>query len=296
MTLRAFVLLVAVALPWFASRAQPHAHSPMISPDSVALRFITEARDGTERYRSQTAAIADGYRHVGPDLPSMGEHWLNIGLILADRVDAAHPAVLIYVSSPRGPVLAGSAYTRILGGTDPYPDFPTGLHAWHDHSGFIEDEALPLSHVRHAADHASGATTRLAFLHLWTWQENPAGPWAADNWSLPFVRAGVRPQRSADAAAHALALAADSGHYYFGVLAAVGKLDAGKQAQLRSLLDGAAEQVRAIPLIGRTDLTGAEVERLGAIWRDLGIKTESLFNAGDPRTTREITELWWPPQ
>src|SRR5262245_48858082 len=66
--------------------------------DSTAIRFVAEAHAGTSRYHDQAVAIADGYRRVGPELPSMGEHWLNIRFILADSVDAAHPSILIYVS------------------------------------------------------------------------------------------------------------------------------------------------------------------------------------------------------
>src|SRR5690349_18122041 len=221
------VALILTALPLTNAHAQAHAHHPMSLSDTgtAAARFVADARASTLRYRDRSVAIADGYRQVGPELPAMGEHWLNIGLVLADSLDVAHPPVLIYVSSPDGPVLAGVAYTRLLGPDDVYPDFPRGLHAWHDHSGFIEDEALPTAHVRHAAVASPPERTRLGILHLWSGVENPAGMWTADNWALPFARAGLRPARQSDAAARALALAADSGRYVVDVLARVGQLD-----------------------------------------------------------------------
>lgn len=277
-----------------AAGAQPSVPNESIpSIDSAAARFIAAARAGTARYRDRSVAIADGYHLVGPDLPSMGEHWLNIALILADSVDAAHPPVLIYVASPQGPVLAGAAYTRLLASNQHFPDFPHGLHAWHDHSGFIEDEALPMSHGQHGAQasHESPNGTRLGILHLWMWEENPLGAWTADNWALPFVRAGVRPPRPAEAAAHSLALAADSGRYYLGVLATVGKLEPVEVDSLRVVLANTASEVRSTPLT--PTLSPREIEQLEASWRQLWPLISGALRTDSLRRLEDLRALWW---
>jgi hypothetical protein len=290
-------IIVAVAfatLPLANARAQAHAHQPtsVSAADTAATRFVADARAATQRYRDRSVAIADGYRQVGPELPAMGEHWLNIGLVLADTLDVAHPPVLIYVSSPDGPVLAGAAYTRLLGPDDGYPDFPRGLHAWHDHSGFVEDEALPTAHVRHAAV-ASPERTRLGILHLWMGVENPAGAWTADNWALPFARAGLLPPRRSDAAARALALAADSGRYVADVLARVGLLDSARIASMRAIMDTAAVEAVEIAPLERGKLTTEQLDLLEAIWRGVWPRIESTLPEEAVHRLADVRALWW---
>jgi hypothetical protein len=286
MTLRGFAVIALVFLPAGSMWGQHalHAAAATVS-DTDAARFVAAARAGTVRYRDRSIAIADGYRQVGPDLPAMGEHWLNIALILADSVDPARPPVLIYVPSPNGPVLAGAAYTRLLTPTDSYPAFPRGLHAWHDHSGFIDDEALP---THHTGGHAMPNGTRLGILHLWMWQRNAAGDWIADNWALPFVRAGSDVPAGADAAARALVLATDSGQYFIDVLSTVGQLDARDAGQLRSVLRAAAMEARQASRPNRLD-----VERLSAIWESLWPRIEKCLTPAARVRVADVQRLWW---
>lgn len=261
------------------------AHMTAASADSEAARFIAAARAGTARYRDRSLAIADGYRQVGPDLPAMGEHWLNIALILADSVDPTRPAVLIYVSSPTGPVLAGVAYTRLLSPADSFPDFPRGLRAWHDHSGFIDDEALP---THHAGQHGAPNGTRLGILHLWTGERNAAGDWMPDNWALPFVRIGSQAPAASAAAARALVLASDSGRYFLDVLSAVGRLDAREATQLRSVLAAASREARQA-----SGSPGPDVVRLSKIWESLWPDVENCLTPAARARVGEVRRLWW---
>lgn len=289
-SLRGLVLMAV----WPAVAAgQRHSHEPLSADDSAAARFVAAARDGLARYRDRSVAIADGYRQVGPDLPAMGEHWLNIGLILADSIDAEHPPVLIYVASPNGPVLAGAAYTRLLGANDSYPDFPRGRHEWHDHSGLIEDEALPTAHVTHSP-RSTLERTRLGILHLWTGIENPEGKWTADNWALPFVRAGLTEHPASELAARALTLEADSGAYYVGVFSRVGRLDSVEVAKVRGILLQAAGAIHATrPAIG--PLNATDVSKLELIWTELWPRiTQSVPREATTRL-EELHRLWWRP-
>jgi hypothetical protein len=256
------------------------------------MHFMTDARAGLVRYSDRAVAIADGYHLVGPELPAMGEHWLNIALILADSLDAAHPPVLIYVSSPKGPVLAGAAYTRLLGAGAAYPDFPRGLHAWHDHSGLVEDEALPMAHASHSSSQSS-AQMRLGIMHLWTGVENPAGPWTADNWALPFIRAGVRPVQSDDAA-RALALVADSGHYYLEVLTMVGRLDSTAASyRISPMFYSAARAVAAVTTRAHMQLSEADVAELEQLWRTLGEQLRDRSSPDERARLRPLFVAWW---
>lgn len=293
---RIAVALITCVLPLAAASGQNAPNNQQ--DDSTAARFIAAAKIGTSRYRDRSIAVSDGYHRVGPELPSMGEHWLNIGLILADTVDPARPPVLIYVPSPVGPVLAGAAYTRLLAPGDHYPDAPVGRAAWHSHSGFLDEEALPLHHMAGHGGDAHGMTatpngTRLGILHLWMGVTNPAGAWVADNWALPFVRAGVEPPTLPDAAARALALAADSGRYYLDVLTMVGRLDSAEVGRLRGVLSTAATSVRGVPLVSGTEPTPDQLSRLQSIWSELWPRIQSTL--GDERAKRldELRTAWW---
>lgn len=277
-------------LPLVSASAQDHVHV-LEAHDSAAMHFIAEARAGLLRYHDRNVAIADGYHLVGPELPAMGEHWLNIALILADTVDAAHPPVLIYVSSPNGPVLAGAAYTRLLGAGDAYPDFPRGLHAWHDHSGLVEEEALPMAHAGHSSSQST-AQTRLGIMHLWTGVENPAGPWTADNWALPFIRAGVRPVQSNDAA-RALALLADSGQYYLEVLTTVGHLDSTAERDISPIFHSAARTVTIVMTQAQGKLSEADMAELEQLWRTLGDQLWDRFSPEERARLRPLFAALW---
>lgn len=293
MSLRMSLLLVVAGLPLARVSAQPHRHQTSeVASDTSAARFVAWARAAIVRYQDRATAIGDGYHQVGPDLPAMGEHWLNIGLILADTVDAAHPPVLIYVPSPNGPVLAGVAYTRLLSRRDSYPDFPRGLHAWHEHSGLIEDEALPMAHSGHTSSTAA-VNTRLGIMHLWIGVENPAGEWIADNWALPFVRAGLRVSSQSDFAARSVALTADSGRYYVGVLTSVGQLDSTEAHQARAILAGAAATARAVVSRGNGMLTDPDLEQLDRIWKEVALQLGVALSKDATTRLRELCALWW---
>lgn len=282
---RVFAVVALVFLPAGSMSGQHAPHMALTTSDTGAIRFISAARAGTARYRDRSIAIADGYRQVGPDLPAMGEHWLNIALILADSVNPARPPVLIYVPSPSGPVLAGAAYTRLLAPTDSYPDFPRGLHAWHDHSGFVDDEALP---THHTGAHAMPNGTRLGILHLWMWERNTAGDWSADNWALPFIRAGLEAPADADAAARALALAADSGRYFLDVFSTIGQLNAREAGQLRIVLTAASMEARQASAANQPD-----VERLSAIWTSVWSRIENSLTPAARVRVADVQRLWW---
>ncbi len=181
--------------------------------------FASSVREATRRYQDQAAAIADGYRRVGPDFPSMGEHWISVPLIVSGIVDPLRPAILEYVSMAGRPVLAGVAYTQLVRDRAPDAVFPAPAAAWHYHSGTVDEESFVLGHadpgIVRSADSA-----RIAVLHAWVWLSNPAGLFATDNWALPYLRLGLTPpSRGPEPSSPTLAVAlAAHGEGYFGTL------------------------------------------------------------------------------
>ena len=239
--------------------------------------FLAAARAGTARYRELPAAIADGYRRLGGELPSMGEHWLHNGRALADTLAPGAPPILVYVRVAGRPVLAGVAYTRFVAPGAPYPPFPSGQpHAWHDHNGSVDTEVLPLGHA--ASPRPTRAAKRIAVMHAWVGVPNPAGVWAANNWALAYVRAGLPPDAGPGAAdARALALASGGGAYYLRAITSAGGLGAAEEAQVRAIVAGRAGESAALAALlaaavraGRRPAGRApEVDALAALWSGL---------------------------
>ena len=239
-------------------------------PDAKA--FLAIAKRETSRYQPLDSAIAAGYRRIGGDIPSLGEHWVHPGLVMSGPIDPARPSVLIYTRTPTGPVLAGVAWTKVLGSGDPYPDEPVGRGAWHEHNGSVALESLPLHH-----DHAGrDATepTRVAILHAWIWIENPRGTWVADNWALPFVRAGLRADSVAVEAAQALSLTAPGAVDYYtrAHTISLAPADSARLGRTQAVIAAAAAEAGAVRAGAAAALTEAQVARLGAIWAGLQLR------------------------
>lgn len=174
------------------------AGPPAVSSGSAAARgpaqeeglerALAEARSAADRLASLEAAIAEGYRRLGPDFPGMGEHWIHPGRIVAGRIDPARPPVICYVRIHGEPRLVSLAYTLPLGPDELPPAEPFGRNVWHDHSETVDEESLLLAHP---GSHHGAEGTRLAMVHLWVWPENPDGILAQNNWRLPFAVAGL---------------------------------------------------------------------------------------------------------
>ncbi len=157
------------------------------SGDDLAV-MLHEAREGTARFTDRMVAIASGYRRIGPDFPGMGEHWVNVRLLMSS-LDAARPAILSYVNIEGRPTLVGVAYAQAVSADQSAPRWLAEDNMWHFHQGTIRDESFGRS--QHDMEQARGV--RLAVLHAWIWMQNPAGVFARDNWVLPYVRAGLAP-------------------------------------------------------------------------------------------------------
>ncbi len=229
--------------------------------------FLTIVRNNTARYRDQSLAIADGYRLLGPDFPSMGEHWINVRVLLAGTVSPSHPAVLEYINIDGKPVLAGAAFAVLVDSANPFPrKFPVDSAAWHFHSGSVDQEAFILDHAHMAENDTNGP--RIAVLHVWAWLDNPAGTFATDNWALPWIRLGWPAPATTpdDNTARAVALAAGGAEYFTAVLAARDHPDSATRVATRARFDSAAQAVRELLRDGPSSMAMAAA---AAKWREL---------------------------
>ncbi|HEX9084220.1 MAG TPA: hypothetical protein VF836_05750 [Gemmatimonadaceae bacterium] len=192
-----------------AQQVTPH-NDPSI--DSL----LGVARRASEAFSDRSAAISAGYRRVGMDFPSMGEHWVNPSLVLEEKFDVSRPAILTYTVVRGQPLLLGVVYAIPLApGQAPPTSFgPEAI--WHEHNGSVEEESLLPEH--HSMP-SSASGTRLAILHAWVQAPNPDGVFAAENWALPFLRVGLDvPSGFPKGAARAISLLS-GGERYFRELA-----------------------------------------------------------------------------
>jgi len=270
---RAVVLLVAGLVGVGSASHRGAAQSPArdtLAADSSGLeRFLARAREGTVRYRDRNAAIADGYRAVGPESPGMGQHWMNPALVLAGHLDPSRPQILNYITMGDGStVLAGVAYAIPTRGTEA-PVEPAGEASWHFHGNTVDAESFIPDH--HRAMGGQGGETRVAVLHAWVWEPNPAGVLEPDNWALPYVRLGLLPPAGAgDDAARAVSLAGHGGSFFSRMLRNLSEPDS---ADTRAITEALAVRGRVVSewLAGRgaRPLDAAAGAWLESQWRQL---------------------------
>jgi hypothetical protein len=243
-------------------------------------RFAAAVRTATERYRDRSAAAADGYRRIGPDFPSMGEHWLNVSLAVRAEVDPLHPPILEYVSVAGKPVLAGVAYTQLVrAGELPHAPIPAPQAAWHFHQGSVDEESFVLSHAAGPRTPASAAGPRIGVLHAWLWLENPLGLFATDNWSLPWRRLGISPPEWIGAmspADLAVALAAGGEHYFALLLRYRERLTAEQSDRIGAVLAGHVREIQTLLEPGRAGVQRPKRDQLIAAWAPVESELKSV--------------------
>jgi len=207
----------------------------------AALDSLARATErAIARYADRAVASAEGYRRIGPDFPGMGEHWLHPALLLADRVDATRPTILIYATIGDAPMLLGAGFvttTRGLARASGTPGWPA---AWHEHSGLLADESG-------LSPGTSAGETHVWVLHVWTSLANPNGRFAPDNWALPFVRAGLTAPPTVDVdAARALSLTTTGDRYLRDLLTDAGLRDSSNAERVDAAIADARTRVAAV--------------------------------------------------
>ena len=208
-----------------------------ITLDSV----IARAGTATVKYANRWSAVSDGYIRVGADFPSMGEHWLNRSALLSRTVNPEKPTLLIYANIAGAPKLLGVGFVLVTRGDSTPVEAPGWPDEWHEHSGLLSDESGAVMQARQKT-----SDTHVWVLHAWTALQNPDGPFAADNWALPYARAGLAAPRPVNAdAARALALAYGGDAYVGGLLTDAGVRTERNAAAVDAAIAVARERVAA---------------------------------------------------
>ncbi len=252
-------------------------HVSQSSPsDTVIGALISKARIGADAFRDRNAAIAAGYRLLGMDFPSMGEHWVSPRLVIEGHFDIGRPAMLTYITVGDKPVLAGVVYAIPLSqGETPPADFGAGA-MWHEHNGTVDEESLIPVHDGSVPD-ATG--TRLAVLHAWVSVPNPGGLFAAENWALPFVRLGLSPPDDFPAgAARAISLLSGGSQYYLG-LAETGGAGAPALADALSECTTTASRIVMQARAAGRGLTSVDLGQLDEAWTKAVRRVGQFSNA-----------------
>lgn len=260
--MRAALVLLLVA-PAAAQHTHDHGPHP-VRLDSAHVAFLETAERALAAFAAPADALAAGFRPLGPDMPHMGQHWVHPGRAVGRGFDAAEPSMLTYLPVDGAPVLTGAAWTIPVGPDEAPPDFPWP-GAWHAHAGRLMDEAFGL--VPHGARDAD--RPRLAMLHAWTGVPNPDGPFTADNWALPFVRAGVPvPHPVTPDAGRAVALAAGYAPFFREAIVRSAAPSRDERARIEAVLGDRADAVRA--LLAERPGEAPDVAALEAAWARLG--------------------------
>lgn len=261
---------------------------------AVAQRaFVAAARVATAKYHDQAAAVADGYRPIGPDFPAMGEHWINPRLLVKSRIDATRPQILEYATVDGQPTLVGVAYASLVTDRTVPAGPPVEPGAWHFHSGSVDEESLIRGHQ--GLDHEPGSGPSIAVLHAWIWLDNPAGFFATDNWALPFLRTGLPvPERGAalSAAGKALSLICGGDAFVGAVIRAVGRPDSRDAATIGRILGRyrTLVETRQSLVHERRPLTSRELTDLADLWNQMWAEIESSVNPSLADRLQSISE------
>jgi hypothetical protein len=227
--------------------------------DRARLDSLADATAAsTTRFADRRVAIAEGYRRIGTDFPSMGEHWVLPSALLGRQLDPARPTVLAYATIDGRATLIGTGFiitTRGSASAD-VPGWPT---YWHEHSGALSDESG--AHV--GMSDPSPDATHVWVLHIWTALPNPLGRYDSDNWALPFARLGLSPPSDVDHdMGRALSLSVAEGDTYLRRILE----DAGLRTEQNHVrVDAALETARAA-----TAATAARVRLAGVVSPDDG--------------------------
>lgn len=258
------------------------AHAVDATTRSAML--LDEARQAIAVYADRSTAIAAGYRLVGRDFPSMGEHWLNPRLIIEGAFDVARPSILTYVTVGGHPMLTGAVYAIPLAPGESPPDAFGPAAMWHEHNGTIEEEGLL---TQHHTTPSAATGTRVAILHTWTRLPNPGGVFSADNWAIPFVRLGLGvPAGFSDNAAKAASLLSGSGEYFLAIVSATSQQMV--ESELEACRSSVEKTVATAKAEGR-ELTPEDITELDARWASMlasmsrrDAEAARLMNGGEP--------------
>ena len=157
------------------------SRAPTASELEAAAKLLADTRAAVQPYRDLGAAQQVGYLPVTPPRLLI-VHYVNPAYMgEADILNPRHVQSLIYVNTPRGPVLAGAMYIMPHVGM-PGPEVGGPLTSWHHHDNlcFNDQSGIVVAFTNSGACPA-GSTNRVTpdMLHVWV-VDNPNGPFDSD--------------------------------------------------------------------------------------------------------------------
>src|SRR6185436_4761660 len=170
---------VVAALAATSASAQAHDMSAMhraaparVSP--AARRQIDSVVKALLPLGAPGAAANAGFQPTFGWIPTMGEHWVSRGKMLAGRqTNRAAPSQLMFSKIAGRDSLVGAAYAYVtVVGDTVRPVLFDGAPGWHEHRDLAPE----------------GMT--LVMLHVW-FVPSPDGPFAGTNPNLPFWAVGL---------------------------------------------------------------------------------------------------------
>jgi hypothetical protein len=171
------LILLSIS-PLYALTQDSHSHTlatqqQELTPEqkSKASALIKIVRESTERFKSVSAAEAEGYVLQfgcvsGPDSGAMGLHYVNGALVNRGEIDPTHPQIVIYEPTPNGGLrLIGADFLVLAEAWDAKKQGPPELMGQLFHYfEFPNRFGLPAFYT----------------LHVWAWKDNPNGAFV--NW------------------------------------------------------------------------------------------------------------------
>ncbi len=128
---------------------------------------LEAVRAWTDRYRAESAALADGYARTDDCVPGMGYHYVDFSR-LDNMLEPSRPEALLYRSSSHGGrVLVGAEWIVVDRDQDLATDDDRPAVFGHDFDG-----PMP--------GHGTGMPIHYD-LHAWAWTDNPDGGFATWN-------------------------------------------------------------------------------------------------------------------
>jgi hypothetical protein len=255
----------------------PISDSIRLSKESIEL--LITIQEETRRFKKIDVARDEGYVPFGPDMPNMGEHFVNPVLAVSRDLNLHRPSVLTYLMIGDEPVLTGVAYTIPVQPNEQVKDPLFSEAQWHFHSGDLLKEAYGLhNHTMHQDD---SDKVRLGMLHAWIWSGNPEGIFVADNWVLNLLRLGIEHEgRIHPSASKALFLQYNGVDYYTRFVELAAEPDAHSLEDIREKIISTNLKVMPIvtEIINQGRMMPEDELLLIDLWEDMWLEIEEVSN------------------
>ncbi len=152
---------------------QSLAAPPWSGLSASDLSSIRQLQTSVAGFRATDVASRSGFAPTLGDIPTMGVHWVNFAR-MQDGVKLDQPDHLLFTRIAGRDSLVGVAYA-FRGPLDAHipATFSSELAQWHDHANL-----------------GGGPGQTLHMLHVW-FVPSPYGPFAGNNFFLPFMSAGM---------------------------------------------------------------------------------------------------------